>query len=146
MTTMGFALIVATLFGLLTTWRELPRWLNGAPIILVGLALIQLVVDGYSANLLPAYIVVAGLFFVAVKRLVQPGQLDDKSRQGISLLLAILGRALGLLALFLAVRATLFFSLPPADLSQMAWDEAFAAMHTKLSREYAFGEWREIST
>ena len=32
-----------------------------------------------------------------------------------------------------------------ADLSALSWTEAFEAAHGKLSREYAFGEWKSIS-
>ena len=65
-------------------------------------------------------------------------------RRGVGLTVAILGRGLGILALVLAVRATLYASLPPADLSRMTWSDAFEAMHVKLTHEYAFGAWKGI--
>jgi len=37
------------------------------------------------------------------------------------------------------------FSYPdPADYSALSWSEAFTAAHAKLSREYAFGDWKGV--
>ena len=126
MTTMNFMLIMATLAGLVSTWWLRPYWLNGLPLAVAGIALLQLVVDGYQANLLSVYMVVVCLFFVAVRRFFGLKPTANQPRRGTGLYLAILGRGLGLLALFLAVRATLFFSLPSADFSQMTWEVANA--------------------
>jgi carboxyl-terminal processing protease len=144
LTTAEFVLVCAALLGLFSTWWQAPRWLDVLPIGVAGLALSQLLREGYRANLLPLYLSVASLIAVVGARLVRRRHHSAQPRRGVKLWVGILGRVLGILGLFLVVRSTLFFSLPPADLSRMTWSEAFDALHKKLSREYAFGTWKHI--
>jgi carboxyl-terminal processing protease len=145
MTTLEFALILTTLFGIISIWWHFPRWLSIIPLGVIFLAIVQLLTDGYSANLLSVYLVDACLLIIIVFRSFLRRRSTNKPHYWIHKLPGIAGTIAGLFALFLAIRSTLFFSLPPADLSQMSWSKAFSAMHEKVSHEYAFGAWKQIN-
>lgn len=144
MTGMNLILITAALASLLLIWRRRPKWLNAAPFFLTFLAAVQIIVDGWQANMLPVYLVTFGLLLVALRRLIRPGETAVHPRPRSHQLAGLLGTAFALLGLFLAVRATLFFSLPPADLSGLSWTAAFDRMHARLSKAYAFGDWKAV--
>jgi carboxyl-terminal processing protease len=144
MTTLAFVLMTVTLVGLGMIWRQSPLGLNLVPLGIALLAVMQLFFDGYNPNLLSVYLVILGLVVVGGWRLTHRNRLVPQTRHGLMISFGIFGTALGLLALFLGVRATLYQNLPPADLSQMTWCEAFETAHRKLSHQYAFGDWKQI--
>lgn len=144
MTTMNIILIAAALVTLILIWRQRPKWLNVVPILLALLAIFQIVEDGFQANMLPVYLVAIGLLIIASRRLLLSKKMAVQPRRHRHQVAGLLGTALALLGLSLAVRATLFFSLPPQDLAGLSWTDAFDSMHTRFSKAYAFGEWKAI--
>ena len=144
MTTLDFMLMAAVFIGLVTTWQRSPRVLNILPFGITGLAVVQISLDGYNANILPVYLAIVFLDVVAGSRLVRSKHSVNHPLCGAKLYLGVFGTALGILALILDVRATLYQNLLPADLSQMTWSDAFEAAHRKVSHQYAFGAWKQI--
>ncbi|MFZ0546811.1 MAG: S41 family peptidase [Candidatus Promineifilaceae bacterium] len=144
MTTLNFLSIAATFLALLLILQPRPRLLNAAPIFLFLIVLVNIIVNGYQANILSVYLITIALILIAVRRLLRAKSTTLQTRSRRSWTAGLLATGLALLGLLMAIRATLFFSLPPADLTRLNWSAAFDQMHARLSKTYAFGDWKEI--
>lgn len=150
MSVLELTLLVATVLVLLTPlWRRLltgrQRWLDFVPAGLVGLMLVQILVDGFHEYMLITYGVVVLLFLFALRRMIQPDRPVKTSR--LRTVLTVVGVALGFVILAMGLWLAPFIDHTlgtTEDMSQEGWSAAFEEMHKLFSKRYGFGDWKQI--
>jgi carboxyl-terminal processing protease len=134
---------VLALLGPLIPWMSRARWLDFVPIGAVLIAIAHLVLEGFRPIMIPVYLITGLLFGRSLWRIVRAVPAEGARPSRLSQMLSVTSRLLGVLLLSIPV----IFSplvLAPANYSYMDWSAAFDAMHAKVSREYPFGEWKDI--
>lgn len=140
-------LIVTILFILFLPFTRLrkkyARWLDVVPTFAALQVFFHLFIIGSQKPMWPVYLLAMLLFLLSLKQLVKPAPIHEQKRSWKRLSLAIVGRVLALLLLIPPFLPGSLLS-SPQNVGDLGWTEAFEVMHTQLSQQYAFGQWKAI--
>jgi carboxyl-terminal processing protease len=122
---------------------RLPRWVDLVPAVLLILALIQVILDGYRVHMTVTYAVLVLLFLFTIGRIFRPS--PDLKASRLRTVLAAVGALLGIISLVLGVWSAPMAAMAAGDdLRRESWATAFDRMHSILAQRYAFTEWKQI--
>lgn len=151
---LSMLLILANILVLiLSVFRPFSNKLRWWPVAILLMAFLQLAIDGFYQTLILVYFITAILITIGFYRWKHPA---IKSRFGfLKVGWAILWRFVCVICLVISVLFTWSFGKSNTfiaslflhshvDYSNLEWSEAFNKMNGRLSKDYAFGEWKSI--
>ena len=141
LTTLELLLIIITLLALATSWISYKLLVYMLPAASAVIALLALSAEGFNSNMIGVFLIDVVLVILAIRRIRGKDHITSWTKT--KKILAVTGIALGLVLLYGSFASALEDN-PPLDLTGMTWSNAFKAMHETFSREYAFGDWKQV--